>query len=70
MSQGNQELHEQIRGHIEKQNEKYCTQANKHRKPMTFKEGDLVWINLRKEHFLAKRRSKLLPRADGPFKVL
>jgi hypothetical protein len=70
MSQGNQELHEQIRGHIEKQNEKYCTQANKHRKPMTFKEGDLVWIHLRKEHFLAKRRSKLLPRADGPFKVL
>jgi len=55
MSQGNQELHEQIRGHIEKQNEKYCTQANKHRKPMAFKEGDLVWILLRKEHFLAKR---------------
>jgi hypothetical protein len=45
-------------------------QANKHRKPMTFKEGDLVWIHLRKECFPAKRRSKLLPRADGPFKVL
>ncbi len=31
-------MHEQIRGHIEKQNEKYRTQANKHRKPMVFKE--------------------------------
>jgi hypothetical protein len=29
-----------------------------------------VWIHLRKERFPAKRRSKLLPRADGPFKVL
>jgi hypothetical protein len=33
-------------------------------------EGDLVWIHLRKERFPAKGRSKLLPRADGPFKVL
>jgi hypothetical protein len=60
----------QFRGQIEKKNEKYRMQANKHRKPMTFKEGDLVWIHLRKERFAAKRRSKLLPRADGPFKVL
>ena len=45
-------------------------QANKHRKPMTFKEGNLVWIHLRKERFLAKQRFKLLPRTDGPFKVL
>jgi hypothetical protein len=61
-------LHEQIRGHIEKQNEKYHTQANKHRKPMV--EGDLVWIYLRKERFSGRRQSKLLPQADGPFKVL
>jgi len=63
-------LHEQIRAHIEKQNEKYCKQANKHRKPAAFQEGDLVWIHLRKECFPTKRRSKLLPRADGPFRVL
>jgi hypothetical protein len=69
-AKGIKKLHEQIRGQIEKKNEKYRTQANKHRKPMTFKEGDLVWIHLRKECFSAKRRSKLLPRADGPFKVL
>jgi hypothetical protein len=69
-AKGIKKLHEQIRGQIEKKNEKYRMQANKHRKPMTFKEGELVWIHLRKECFPVKRRSKLLPRADGPFKVL
>jgi hypothetical protein len=63
-------LHEQIRGSILKKNEKYSKQANKHRKPVAFKEGDLVWIHLRKEQFPSKRSSKLMPRADGPFRVL
>jgi hypothetical protein len=53
-----------------KKNEKYSKQANKHRKPAAFKVGDLVWIHLRKELFPSKRSSKLMPRADGPFKVL
>ena len=35
-----------------------------------FKEGDLVWTHLRKERFPSKRSSKLMPRADGPFRVL
>ena len=30
----------------------------------------MVWIHLRKELFPSKRSSKLMPRADGPFKVL
>jgi hypothetical protein len=63
-------LHEQIRGSILRNNEKYSKQANKHRKPAAFKEGDLVWIHLRKERFPSKRSSKLMPRADGPFRVL
>jgi hypothetical protein len=67
---GIKKLHEQIQGHLEKQNEKYCTQANKHKKPMVFKGGDLVWIFLRKERFPGRRRSKLLQQADGPFKIL
>ena len=37
---------------------------------MVFNPEDLVWLHLRKEHFPNERRSKLLPRADGPFKVL
>jgi hypothetical protein len=48
-AKGINKLHEQIRDHIEKQNENYHMQAKKHRKPMAFKEGDLVWIHLRKE---------------------
>ena len=63
-------LHESIWERILKQNEKYSKQANKHRKPATFKEGDLVWIHLKKERFPNKRSSKLMPRADGPFRVL
>ena len=32
--------------------------------------GDLVWLHLRKDHFPDLRKSKLMPRADGPFKVI
>ena len=32
--------------------------------------GDWVWVHIRKERFLAQRKSKLQPRGDGPFQVL
>nr|GFB99172.1 reverse transcriptase domain-containing protein [Tanacetum cinerariifolium] len=35
-----------------------------------YQEGDLVWIHLRKERFLAGRLGKLKSRRDGPFCVL
>jgi hypothetical protein len=37
---------------------------------MVFNPGDLVSLHLRKERFPNEHKSKLLPRADGPFKVL
>src|SRR4051812_8392962 len=37
---------------------------------MIFNIGDLVWLHLCKECFPNERKSKLLPRADGPFKLL
>ena len=37
---------------------------------MIFNIGDLVWLHLRNDRFPNERKSKLLPRADGPFKVL
>ena len=37
---------------------------------MVSQPGDLVWIHLRKERFPSKRKSKLMPRANGPFEVL
>nr|CAD1824757.1 unnamed protein product [Ananas comosus var. bracteatus] len=64
------QLHEQVRARIIKHNEKYQKATNKHRKPAAFKEGDLVWVHLCKEHFPQGRHGKLKPRADGPFKVL
>ena len=35
-----------------------------------FEPGDLVWLHLRKDRFPELRKSKLMPRAAGPFKVL
>ena len=68
--QGNKEIVWTCPNKIGKQNEKYCKKANKLQKPITFKEGDLVWIHLRKERFPSKRSSKSKPQADRPFKVL
>jgi hypothetical protein len=39
-------------------------------KQLIFEPGELVWLHLRKDRFPALRKSKLMPRADGPFKVL
>jgi len=65
-----QKLHELVKARIEKTNASYEAQANKHRRKIVFQSGDLVWIHLRKERFPSKRKNKLMPRADGPFKVL
>lgn len=39
-------------------------------KPSTFQPRDLVWLHLRKGRFPSKRKSKLTPKADGPFEVI
>jgi hypothetical protein len=46
---------------------KYCIAANKGRKEMKLELGDLVWVHLR---FPDLKRSKLMPRTAGPYKVL
>jgi hypothetical protein len=51
-------------------NEKYRIAANKGRKEMKLEPGDLVWVHLRKDRFPDFRKSKLMPRAAGPYKVL
>lgn len=37
---------------------------------MKLESGDLVWLHLRKDQFSDFRMSKLMPRADGPFKII
>ena len=65
-----QKLHELVKVKIEKITHSYTAQANKHKREKLFKPGDLVWIHLRKERFPTKRKTKLMPRADGPFEIL
>ena len=63
-------LHERTRQHIEKKTEQYATQANKRRKQVVFQPRDWVMVLMRKERFPVQRRSKLLPRRNGPFQVV
>jgi hypothetical protein len=51
-------------------NEKYRIAGSKGRKEVKFEPEDLVWLHLRKERFLDLRKSKLMSRADGPFRIL
>src|SRR5438132_4655836 len=60
-------MHETTKLNIEKMNEIYRIAGNKGRKKVLLEPGDLVWVHLRKERFPELRKSKLMPRAAGPF---
>ncbi|KAI3465703.1 hypothetical protein Pfo_022366 [Paulownia fortunei] len=64
------QIHEKAKQHIERRTEQYAKQANKGRKKVIFELRDWVWLHMRKDRFLEHRRSKLLPRGDGPFQVV
>jgi hypothetical protein len=63
-------MHETTNENIERMNAKYKISGDKSRKQLDFEPGDLVWLHLRKERFPDLRKSKLMSRANGPFKVL
>ncbi|KAK1648970.1 hypothetical protein QYE76_066775 [Lolium multiflorum] len=63
-------LHETTKDNIQRMNAKYKIAGDRGRKHVVFDVGDLVWLHLRKDRFPALRKSKLMPRAAGPFKVL
>ena len=65
-----QKLHEKVRKRLEESNKKYKETADKHRRHTEFQEGDLVWINLRKERFPRGKYGKLHDRGGGPYRVL
>ncbi|RDY13579.1 hypothetical protein CR513_01467, partial [Mucuna pruriens] len=56
--------------HIEKKVMQYAKKANKGKIQKGFEEGDLVWVYLRKEMFLNLRKSKILPKGYGLFKII
>ena len=60
-------IHKKARMNIERRTKQYVKQANKGRKKVVLEPGDWVWLHLRNDHFLEKRRSKLLPQGDKPF---
>jgi hypothetical protein len=63
-------MHETTNENIERMNAKYKISGDKGRKQLDFEPCDLVWLHLRKKRFPDLRKSKLMPRADGPLKVL
>ncbi|RDX82158.1 hypothetical protein CR513_37082, partial [Mucuna pruriens] len=52
------ELHDKAMLHMERKGEQYARSANKERKEVLFKEGDLVWVDWRKERFPHLRKNK------------
>jgi hypothetical protein len=63
-------IHEKTNEAIELKVVRKAANMNKHRKKVLFEPGDVVWIHLCKEHFPDQRKSKLMPREDGPFHIL
>ena len=63
-------LHASTKENIEKMTEKYRITGSQGRKEVKLEPGDLVWLHLRKERFPDLRKSKLMPRAAGPYKIL
>ena len=63
-------VHEDTRNTIERQVQRLATKLNVNKHPMIFNIGYLVCLHLCKDRFPQERKSKLRPRADGPFKVL
>ncbi|GKE41704.1 RNA-directed DNA polymerase [Tanacetum coccineum] len=64
------DLHQSVPKQIIRHNKQYKEHADKRRKHVLYREGDLLWIHLRKERFSAGRFGKLKPRGDGHFRVL
>jgi hypothetical protein len=63
-------MHETTKLNIEKMNEKYQIAGSKVQRKVKLEPRDLVWLHLRKERFPGLRKSKLMFRVDGPFKIL
>jgi hypothetical protein len=64
------DIHEQTQQNITHTNAKNQVVGSNGSKLVTFEPGDLVWLHLHKDCLSTLCRSKLMPRAAGPFKVV
>ena len=63
-------IHERTKEASEKKGKHTTDRVNKTRKEVLFQPGDMVWVHFRKDRFPNLRKSKLMPRGAGPYKVL
>jgi hypothetical protein len=63
-------MHMKTKEAIENKGKDNASRVNKKRKEVLFQPGDMVWVHFCKDRFPEKRKSKLLPRGAGPYKVL
>ncbi|KAK1628824.1 hypothetical protein QYE76_003139 [Lolium multiflorum] len=63
-------IHVKTKELTEKKGKSNAARMNKKRKEILFKPGDIVLVHFRKDRFPKLRKSKLLPRGAGPYKVL
>jgi hypothetical protein len=63
-------IHEKNNEAIELKAVRKAACMNKHRKKVLIAPEDVVWIHLCKERFPNQRKSKLIPRGNGLFRVL
>ena len=61
-------LHEATKANIEKMNDRIA--GSKGRKEIKLEPDDLVWLHLRKDRFPELRKSKLMSRVAGPYKII